>query len=222
MTVGSTSINAAAGELITTGNVKVRGGTIYFGTAYDASLYREDASNLKTNENFASAGSITATGNLYGSNLSLANEIVASNTLGAVAYYGAQQSIVGGAWRRLYFNNSYDQYDNGISTEVHNGTYTDRFYAPVTGLYVATMNVEWTYSSVGARFIRINNSSGTCLGITSKVPTNPDYQSLTVIAYLTTNQYLYAEAYHNDGTNDRPIRGQNTPYGLSMAIARIA
>ncbi len=131
-------------------------------------------------------------------------------------------SIVGGAWRRLYFNASNDQYDNGISSEVHNASYTDRFYAPVTGLYIATLNVEWTYSSAGFRSSRINNNGGTCLGITSKQPTSPDYQSLTVIAYLTTNQYLYAEAYHNDSTNDIPIRGQNTPYGLILSIARIA
>ncbi len=33
LTVGSTSIHASPGDLITTGNVRVRGGTLYFGTA---------------------------------------------------------------------------------------------------------------------------------------------------------------------------------------------
>ena len=146
-------------------------------------------------------------------------QIAVSKSTGAVVQKAANTTINSGAWTRLSQNS--ELYDSNSGTYVHNGTNSDRFYAPYSGLYIITLNVEWSYNAAGGRFIRIVNSSGTTIAISSKLPTNPDYQSLSVVTYLTAGQYIYCDAYQNSGSTIY-IYGSNAPYGQVVGFARIA
>ena len=158
-------------------------------------------------------------GNPGAGQLFVTDQIIASDSVGAVVYRGTNQSVGSGSWITLYSNN--EIYDTG---GCHNGTYTERLTVPYAGLYVFYLNVEWQVNTTGLRAIRaIHSSSGNCIAITSTNANTASihYMNLTGVYQLAAGDYIYFQAYQNSGSTLN-LYGSNVPYGLMFGFARLA
>jgi hypothetical protein len=74
-----------------------------------------------------------------------------------------------------------------------------RLTCRTNGLYLITINFEWTANGVGTRSIQLQLNAVTTIAYTSLLATSSAQMTLSTIYALNTNDYIEAQAFQNSG-----------------------
>lgn len=131
----------------------------------------------------------------------------------ARVYNSAAIDIVTATPTALTFNSEWWDNDDIHST----ATNTDRLTAPVTGIYLVIVSIEWEADADGYRLLYLQKNGSIALNATKILTTAaPDYQSVSTIVDLDFSEYVRAIVEHSAGNNLEVTRTEATSPEFSI------